>query len=130
MSTAHVMLGDYVDLSEDNISASVNSHSSQSRHLCVCTPAESMSGGLMSVTVMSAGAGHSRTLTVSRHPHHQAFLKAALLAAVPVDPHDGAALVLKALLVLDVLLDTPPEEALCVCSQTQRAHVRTSHTHL
>lgn len=55
-----------------------------------------------------------KILTVSGHPHHQAFLKAALLAAVSVDPHDGAALVLKALLILDVLLDAPSEEALCV----------------
>lgn len=53
-----------------------------------------------------------KILTVSGHSHHQAFLEAALLAAVPVYPHDGAALVLKALLILDVLLDAPSEEAL------------------
>lgn len=52
------------------------------------------------------------TLTVSGHPHHQTLLEAALLAAVPVDPHDGAALVLKALLVLDVLLDASTEKTL------------------
>lgn len=51
-------------------------------------------------------------LTVSGHPHHQTLLEAALLAAVPVDPHDGAALVLKALLVLDVLLDASTEKTL------------------
>lgn len=55
-----------------------------------------------------------KTLTISGHPHHQAFLEAALLAPVSVDPHDGAALVLKALFILDVLLDAPSEEALCV----------------
>lgn len=60
----------------------------------------------------------ARVLTVSGHAHQQAFLEAALLAAVPVDPHDGAALVLQALLVLDVLLDAPPEEALSVFTDT------------
>lgn len=75
---------------------------------------------------MTVGTLHSRnisrftsycapwTLTISGHAHHQAFLEAALLAPVSVDPHDGAALVLKALLILDVLLDAPSEEALCV----------------
>lgn len=51
-------------------------------------------------------------LTVSRHADQQTLLKAALLASVPVDAHDGAVLILKALLVLDVLLDAPPEETL------------------
>lgn len=51
-------------------------------------------------------------LTVAGHPHHQTLFEAALLAAVPVDPHYGAAFVLKALLVLDVLLDAPSEETL------------------
>lgn len=51
-------------------------------------------------------------LTVSRHADQQTLLKAALLASVPVDAHDGAVLILKALFILDVLLDTPPEETL------------------
>ncbi|KAG7219063.1 hypothetical protein INR49_003598, partial [Caranx melampygus] len=51
-------------------------------------------------------------LTVSAHAHRQTLLEATLLAAVPVDPHDGAALVLHTLLVLDVLLDAAAEEAL------------------
>jgi len=51
-------------------------------------------------------------LTVSGHAHHQTLLEATLLAAVAVDAHDGAAVILKALLVLDVLLDAPSKEAL------------------
>lgn len=58
-------------------------------------------------------------LTVSGHPHHQTLLEAALLAAVPVNPHDGATLVLKALLVLDVLLDAPSEESLHTQTHTR-----------
>ena len=56
-----------------------------------------------------------------RSPHHETLLEAALLATVPVDPHDGAALVLKAFLILDVLLDTPSEEALEVDTQTSQS---------
>ena len=78
----------------------------------------------MSAALLRLGPRSQQILTVSGHPHHQAFLKAALLAAVPIDPHDGAALVLKALLVLDVLLDAPPEEALCVQRQTAQCQVR------
>lgn len=62
---------------------------------------------------------HIQVLTVSRHSHHQAFLEAALLASVAVDSHDGAAVVLKALLVLDVLLNAPPEEALWIQTDQQ-----------
>lgn len=51
-------------------------------------------------------------LTISGHAHSQAFLEATLLATVPVDPHDGAVLHLKTLLVLNVLLDASPEESL------------------
>ena len=51
-------------------------------------------------------------LTIARHPHRETLLEAALLAAVAVDTHDGAGLVLKALLVLDVLLDAASEETL------------------
>lgn len=53
-----------------------------------------------------------RTLTISGHAHGQTLLEATLLAAVAVDPHNGAVLHLQALLVLDVLLDASPEEAL------------------
>lgn len=65
-------------------------------------------------------------LTVSGHPHQQAFLEAALLAAVPIDSHDGAALVLKALLILDVLLDAPSEETLFV-HKTRHVDDRCTH---
>lgn len=51
-------------------------------------------------------------LTISGHADSQTLLEATLLTAVPVDPHDGAVLHLKTLLVLDVLLNAPPEEAL------------------
>lgn len=51
-------------------------------------------------------------LTISGHAHEQTLLKTALLASVPVDAHDGTAFVLKALLILNVLLNAPPEETL------------------
>lgn len=51
-------------------------------------------------------------LTVSAHANRQALLEATLLAAVPVDPHDGATFVLQTFLVLDVLLDTATKETL------------------
>lgn len=51
-------------------------------------------------------------LTIAGHAHGQTLFEAALLAAVAVNPHDGAGLVLQALFVLDVLLDTASEESL------------------
>jgi hypothetical protein len=51
-------------------------------------------------------------LTVATHPGGDAFLEAAVLAPVPVDPEDAALLVLGARTVLDLLLDGAPEEAL------------------
>lgn len=53
-----------------------------------------------------------RCLTIARHAHGETLLKAALLAAVAVNADDGAVLILQTLLVLDVLLDAPAEEAL------------------
>lgn len=52
------------------------------------------------------------TLTISRHANGDAFLQAAVLAAVPVDPQDGALLVLGAGAILDLLLDAAAEESL------------------
>lgn len=51
-------------------------------------------------------------LTISRHANGETLLEAALLAAVAVDAHDGAVLVLQAPLVLDILLDAPAKKAL------------------
>lgn len=51
-------------------------------------------------------------LTISAHPHGDALFQPAVLAAVAVDPEDGALLVLRAGPVLDLLLDASPEEAL------------------
>lgn len=51
-------------------------------------------------------------LTISGHAHGETLLKATLLAAVPVDAHDGAAFVFQTPFVLDVLLDAPAEKAL------------------
>lgn len=59
-------------------------------------------------------------LTISGHANSQALLEPTLLAAVPVNPHDGAVLHLKTLLVLDVLLDAPPEKAL----ENHKVHMR------
>lgn len=52
------------------------------------------------------------TLTISRHANSDAFLQAAVLAPVPVDPLDGTLLVLGAGAVLDLLLDAAAEESL------------------
>lgn len=53
-----------------------------------------------------------QTLTISRHANGDAFLQATVLAPVPVDPQDGALLVLGAGAVLDLLLDAAAEESL------------------
>lgn len=58
------------------------------------------------------GATGNCALTISGHADCQALPEAALLAAVPVDPDDGAVLHFKTLLILDVLLDAPPEKTL------------------
>ena len=60
----------------------------------------------------ASGGTLEHALTISAHAHGEALLKATLLAAVPVDPDDGAAFVLQTLLVLDVLLDAAAEETL------------------
>lgn len=56
--------------------------------------------------------GDGAGLTISGHAHRQALLKAAVLAAVPIHPHDEAVLVLHTHLVVDVLLNAATEEAL------------------
>lgn len=50
--------------------------------------------------------------SISGHAYREALLEATLLTTVAVNPHDGAALVFKALLILDVLLNASSEEAL------------------
>lgn len=51
-------------------------------------------------------------LTVTGHAHRQAFLEAAVLAAVAVHAHDEAVLVFHTHFVVDVLLDAPAEKTL------------------
>ena len=51
-------------------------------------------------------------LTVPRHSGSDAFLQAAVLAPVAVDPEDAALLVLGARAVLDLLLDRATKESL------------------
>lgn len=51
-------------------------------------------------------------LTITGHADCQTLLEATLLAAVPVDADNVAGLILQALFVLDVLLNTAPEETL------------------
>lgn len=75
----------------------------------------------------------AKSNSVSGHADSQTLLKATLLTAVPVDPHDGAVLHLKTLLVLDVLLDASPEEALAALTGVDaiveaRGHVATHLT--
>lgn len=50
--------------------------------------------------------------SISRHAHGETLAEAALLAAVPIDPHYRASLILQAFLVLDILLDAASEKAL------------------
>ena len=56
--------------------------------------------------------------TVTRHADGDALFKPAVLTAVPVDPHNVTLLVLKAGSILNLLLDTPPEETLINSQQT------------
>lgn len=51
-------------------------------------------------------------LTISGHSHRQTLFETALLAPVPVDPHNGTSFILQALFVLDVLLDAASKETL------------------
>lgn len=60
-------------------------------------------------------------LTVPRHAHGQAFLEAAVLAAVAVQP-DHQALAIPQAAVLYLLLDAPAEEPL----QVIMPHVKTN----
>ena len=50
--------------------------------------------------------------SISRHYHKQTLLEVALLALVPVHPHDGTVIILQALLILDVLLNVGPKKTL------------------
>lgn len=61
---------------------------------------------------MNTESNTVRKFTISRHANKQAFLKAALLASVPINAHDGTVIILKAFLVLDVLLYAPSEKTL------------------
>lgn len=70
-------------------------------------------------------AGRQVCLTVTAHPHRQALPVATLLAAVPVDLHDGAALALQTLPVLDVLLDAAAEKALQRTTERSLSEPRT-----
>ena len=51
-------------------------------------------------------------LTISAHARCHTLLESAVLASVPIDPLDGALLVLGARAVVDLLLDGPTEESL------------------
>jgi hypothetical protein len=53
-----------------------------------------------------------KELTISAHANSNALLESAVLTTVPVDPQDRTLLVLGARAVLDLLLNTAPEEAL------------------
>lgn len=54
----------------------------------------------------------AKTDGVTGHADRDALLQATVLTPVPVDPHDGALLVLAAGPVLDLLLDRAAKEAL------------------
>lgn len=56
--------------------------------------------------------GKKSKLTISGHSDGDAFFEAAVLASVAVDAKYGTLLVLGAGSVLDLLLNTPPEEPL------------------
>ena len=60
---------------------------------------------------MQSLSGNDAGLTIAGHADGQAFLEAAVLTAVAVQSDDQALAVSQAA-VLDLLLDTPPEEAL------------------
>jgi hypothetical protein len=70
-------------------------------------------------------------LTVAGHADGEAFLEPTILTPVPVEPDDQAFPVSQAP-VLDLLLDTPPEEALEKKTQSYRqvtlSAVPVSHT--
>ena len=53
----------------------------------------------------------SEILTVSGHSNGEAFLETTILTPIPVEP-DHEALPIPKTPVLDLLLDTPPEESL------------------
>lgn len=50
------------------------------------------------------------------------------MASVPVDAHNGTAFVLKALLILNVLLNAPPEETLHGGKLKERCQGHSAHT--
>jgi len=51
-------------------------------------------------------------LTISGHANRDTFLESAVLASVPVYPHDVTLLVLEAWSILNLLLYAAPEETL------------------
>lgn len=64
------------------------------------------------------GVGSLKRLTITTHADSDALLETTILAAIPVDSQDAALLVLGAGPVLDLLLDTPPEESLRITNET------------
>lgn len=60
-----------------------------------------------------------KPLTIARHADGQAFFKAAVLASVAVEP-DNQTFTIAQAPVLDLFLDTPPEETLQSFTHTQR----------
>lgn len=64
-----------------------------------------------------------KALTISGHADREALLKATVLTAIAVHPHDQTVFILHAHLIIDVLLDTAAKETLkitqdqieCVC---------------
>ena len=54
-------------------------------------------------------------LTISAHAGGHTLLESAVLASVPIDPLDGALLVLGARPVVDLLLNRAAEESLKYC---------------
>lgn len=59
-----------------------------------------------------------KRLTIATHPDSDTLLETAILAAVPVDAQDAALLILGAGPVLDLLLNTAPEESLRITNET------------
>lgn len=64
-----------------------------------------------------------KALTISGHADREALLKATVLTAIAVHPHDQTVFILHTHLIIDVLLDTAAKETLkitqdqieCVC---------------
>ncbi len=55
---------------------------------------------------------NKRQLTITAHSDSDALLESTVLASVAIDAENGALLILGARPILDLLLNTPPEETL------------------